>query len=134
MSIADIMKNKIINKNKLKLLMMILLMSYSSFVLLWIYGHSESYCVFYPSINTSYAPSYTEKKFDLIKKGMRKEDVLKLIGAPLEEEKMGESGAKLKYSRYVKRWIGRYKWLRRYVILEHEMVVGKEKAKSYYFD
>lgn len=43
--------------------------------------------LFFPYSDTEFAPNYTLKKFDLIKKGQRIEEVEKILGKPLFEYK-----------------------------------------------
>jgi hypothetical protein len=46
----------------------------------------ESYFVLYPSIDTEYAPDYTEEKFDEIQIGMSKDEVINMLGEPFIED------------------------------------------------
>jgi hypothetical protein len=47
-------------------------------------GGCESYCVLWPSIDTVYAPGFTNAAFERVKVGMSKEEVRNLIGRPLD--------------------------------------------------
>lgn len=49
----------------------------------WCYAHTESYCFFNPSIDTRYAPGFSDAAFNEIKAGMTAELVQRKIGAPL---------------------------------------------------
>ncbi len=48
------------------------------------YAHSESYCFFYPAIDTQYASGFSEETFAKIKVGMTEAEVRQILGAPLE--------------------------------------------------
>jgi outer membrane protein assembly factor BamE (lipoprotein component of BamABCDE complex) len=52
-------------------------------VMFWGYAHSESYCFFYPAIDTQYAPGFSEQAFAQIKVGMTEAEVRQKLGAPL---------------------------------------------------
>jgi outer membrane protein assembly factor BamE (lipoprotein component of BamABCDE complex) len=45
----------------------------------------EGYNVFSPYIDTEFAENYTPEKFDLIQMDLNKEDVLKILGEPLQK-------------------------------------------------
>src|SRR5690349_8410431 len=47
------------------------------------YSRMEAYCFFYPSIDTNYAPGFTEQAFSKIVVGMTKESVQEQLGQPL---------------------------------------------------
>jgi outer membrane protein assembly factor BamE (lipoprotein component of BamABCDE complex) len=51
--------------------------------LFWCYAHTESYCFFYPSIDTRYAPGFSEQVFNSITTGMTAEAVQAKLGSPL---------------------------------------------------
>jgi outer membrane protein assembly factor BamE (lipoprotein component of BamABCDE complex) len=44
----------------------------------------ETYCFFYPSIDTRYTEGFTESKFAAIRVGMTQEEVVKLLGEPFD--------------------------------------------------
>lgn len=46
-------------------------------------GGMESYCVIWPSIDTRYAPDFSERRFARVEVGMTREQVVGLIGQPL---------------------------------------------------
>ena len=50
---------------------------------LWAYCHLECYCVFWPGIDTRFAPGYSESAFDSLTVGMTAEDVQQKLGTPL---------------------------------------------------
>jgi outer membrane protein assembly factor BamE (lipoprotein component of BamABCDE complex) len=52
-----------------------------SFLYAW--SHMEMYCFFYPSIDTVYAPGFSEKKFATLRTGDTAEKVETILGAPL---------------------------------------------------
>ena len=47
------------------------------------YARTESYCFFYPSIDTQYAPGFSEQAFSQIATGMTAEAVQLKLGTPL---------------------------------------------------
>ena len=47
-----------------------------------------SFTVFLRNDVTEFAPTYTEEAFDRVSPGMSKADVLELLGAPLQEQKL----------------------------------------------
>ena len=51
--------------------------------LFWCWAHTESYCFFYPGIDTCYAPGFSESAFSSITNGMTAEVVEQRLGAPL---------------------------------------------------
>ena len=52
-------------------------------VVLWPMTQAEMYCFFYPSIETSYAPGFSEKKFRRISAGMTTNEVEMILGKPI---------------------------------------------------
>ena len=50
---------------------------------LFLYGQTESYCFFYPGIDTKYAPGFSEQAFSEVATGMTAEAVQQKLGAPL---------------------------------------------------
>ena len=47
-------------------------------------GHGEGYCFLWPGIDTKYAPNYNERSFGRVEVGMTKDQVLALLGPPLD--------------------------------------------------
>jgi outer membrane protein assembly factor BamE (lipoprotein component of BamABCDE complex) len=88
----------------------------------------ESYCVIYPSIDTRYAPGFSEPKFAQVKIGMTREEVLKLLGPPLG----ATSSNRWSYTQDGKcRWAD-WAWLGREVIFRDDHVV--EKVARVWYD
>lgn len=58
-------------------------MQCATFALLMSLASCESYLSIYPSIDTVYAPGYTEAAFDALKSGMTAEEVRAALGEPL---------------------------------------------------
>ena len=62
----------------------------------WCYAHTEAYCFFCPSIDTRYAPGFSEERFSQIRSGMTAQAVQEVLGGPLyvqpyvEDRKEGE--------------------------------------------
>src|SRR6185295_17995773 len=50
---------------------------------LWWYSQGELYCFFYPSIETKYAPGFSEKRFHRISAGMTTNEVEVTLGKPI---------------------------------------------------
>ena len=51
--------------------------------LFWCYAHTESYCFFYPGIDTQYSPGFSEQAFSQVTTGMTAQAVQQKLGAPL---------------------------------------------------
>lgn len=49
----------------------------------WCWAHTESYCFFYPGIDTRYASGYSESAFSLVSTGMTAQVVTQKLGVPL---------------------------------------------------
>ena len=95
-----------------------------SFVAVGLYMCSgiESYCYVYPSIDTRYAPGFSEGKFAEVHAGMSKEEVVRLLGDPLGGISARES-SRWSYSGDGKCHWADWAWLGRHVVFENEVVV-----------
>src|SRR5262245_35323160 len=51
--------------------------------LFWCYAHTESYCFFYPTIDTQFASGYSEAAFSQITTGLTVQAVQQKLGPPL---------------------------------------------------
>jgi outer membrane protein assembly factor BamE (lipoprotein component of BamABCDE complex) len=60
--------------------------------LFWCYAQMEAYCFFYPSIDTQFAPGFSEQAFSKVNADMKVEVVEQMLGQPLWVEKYTESG------------------------------------------
>ena len=65
----------------MKILVIVLSVSLMMFGLLLL--RPEGYFYLYPSIDTHFAPEYTERQFQAIQVGMTKQEVLERLGSPL---------------------------------------------------
>lgn len=100
-------------------------------VIIWGYGHLETYCVFYPGIDTIYAVAYTEEAFDQIITGMKTEEVVRLIGRPLFVVSNEDGSETWWYSRDGKCKFGDFAWIGRSVQVRDSQVESTQK-KVYY--
>jgi outer membrane protein assembly factor BamE (lipoprotein component of BamABCDE complex) len=75
---------------------------------------SESYFWPYPSIDTKYAPGFSEEKFGQIKVGMSQDEVFALLGKPLGVQPFSE-GTRFFYSEDGAAPIGDFAWLGRLI-------------------
>ncbi|MBL0378200.1 MAG: hypothetical protein JKP90_00795 [Desulfofustis sp. PB-SRB1] len=57
----------------------------SFFLILYLSFGWETYCWWNPTIDTNFAPNYSEERFSLIKQGMTADEVIGLIGEPLKK-------------------------------------------------
>lgn len=69
------------------------------------FAHSESYFTDYPHIDTKFAPGFSEVKFNNIQPGFTKNDVLNILGEPLEKHEADE------WSRWSYSTDGKCQWL-----------------------
>ena len=110
--------------------MVILTVPFVSFILFWF--HSETYCWFYPSIDTRYAPNYSERKFDSIQIGMTTNQLTELLGPPLYQmDKPLTKVSKWCYSDDGACWFGDFAWLGRSVIVSNGVIVSIGKTIFY---
>jgi len=101
-------------------------------VLFWAYAHTESYCFFYPSIDTRYAPDYSEPAFSQITTGMTAKTVEKLVGKPLNTSFTADGSHHWYYSVDGKAFLGDWAWLGREIVLRGDNVVGV--VRTIYYD
>jgi outer membrane protein assembly factor BamE (lipoprotein component of BamABCDE complex) len=96
----------------------------------WLYCHMETYCFFYPSIDTTFADTFSEIAFCEIHPGMTKDDVQKLLGKPLSIVGNPDGTETWWYSRDGRCWFGDFAWLGRSVLFTNSDVVRID-AKVY---
>jgi outer membrane protein assembly factor BamE (lipoprotein component of BamABCDE complex) len=101
-------------------------------VVFWAYTHSESYCFLYPSIDTRYAPGYSESAFSQVSRGMTDEAVERLIGKPLATTKRSDGAMRWLYTEDGKALFGDWAWLGREVVFREGKVI--EVLRSIYYD
>jgi len=95
----------------------------SSFVLL-VYSHTESYCFFYPDIDTRFSDGFTKKAFDKVEKGMLESQVIMLLGEPLGRSH--EDGkTEYHYSGDGNAFFGDWAWFDYNLIIEDGVVSSK---------
>ena len=95
--------------------------------LFWVYSHSESYCFFYPSIDTYYAPGYSEDAFGHVTTGMTHQSVQRLLGSPLHSHTNKDASVRWCYTGDGKSIWGDWAWFGREVIFRENHVVEVQK-------
>ena len=105
------------------------------FALLYIYSHGEQYCFLFPSIDTVYAKNFSDNGFKRIECGMSKEEVLKIVGNPLEITRYKNEEIYF-YSKDGACHLGGFKyadfaWIEYSVIFKDELVIDKNKKVFY---
>jgi hypothetical protein len=75
----------------------------------------ENYCFLYPSIDTTYAPQFSERQFKRVRPGDTAESVTARLGQPLKRYPLKAGGEIWYYSRDGKCKWGDYAWLLRRV-------------------
>ena len=94
----------------------------------WIYSHSESYCFLYPSIDTYYAPRYSEHAFGQVTTGMTFQAVEKLLGSPLHGHTNKDASVRWCYTGDGKSVWGDWAWFGREVIFRDDCVVELQRV------
>lgn len=90
--------------------------------LFWRYAQTEAYCFFYPSIDTRFAPGYSEQAFSQIKTGMTIQAVQQQLGQPLHVQQHAK-GELWSYTQDGKCTWGDWAWLCRQVDFHEGRVV-----------
>ena len=99
--------------------------------------HTESYCWFWPSIDTRYTNGFSRHKFDSVVAGMTTDELRRRLGAPRFGMQPGKDGgeewwysddgncivAGIKWADFA--WIGYY------VTVSNDVVIGKGKTIFY---
>jgi len=101
--------------------------------LMFLFGmcYTESYCFFYPSIDTRFALEFSQEKFDKVSVGMDPKNVIQLTGQPISIWK-DESGASVwYYSEDGDAPFGDFAWLVRTVIFRNDKVEKVIKRIAY---
>jgi hypothetical protein len=98
----------------------------------WWYLHSESYCFFWPSIDTTYSEGYSDEKFGKIQIGMTMSDVNKIMGKPLDADDVEYSYTSDGGCRYNGYKFCDCAWLSRTIIFKENKV--SEINKNIYYD
>ena len=100
-------------------------------VVAWMYCHLELYCHLFPSIDTTFAKSYSEQEFDRIHPGMTQEEVQKLLGQPLSIVKHQDGSQTWWYSQDGRCKLGDFAWLGRSIQFKGTLVEKVEKRVYY---
>lgn len=92
----------------------------------------EAYCFFYPSIDTQYAPGFSEEKFLAIRVGDTAESVEKSLGLPLSRRADQGGIVVWKYTSDGKfAPFGDFAWLYRALTMSNGLVIKIEKEILY---
>jgi outer membrane protein assembly factor BamE (lipoprotein component of BamABCDE complex) len=89
----------------------------------WGYAHLEAYCVFYPGIDTRYAPGFSEQAFARLSPGMTTDMVEHTMGKPLFAATYRGGSSEWFYTDDGKCGWGDWAWLKRTVRFENGRVV-----------
>ena len=100
-------------------------------VVAWAYCHSESYCIFWPSIDTVYAPGYSEEDFGKIDIGMTMDEVDSIMCVPLDVYTYQDGKVHVFYTADGKCRFGDFAWLGRSLILSNNQVIAIQ-SRIYY--
>jgi hypothetical protein len=99
---------------------------------IFMYPHMEAYCFFNPSIDTRYAPGYSETGFDAITNGMTMPAVRQFLGTPLYEIPKRDGTEEWGYTLDGKCGWGDWAWLGRHVVFREGKV--EKTVKHVYHD
>ena len=90
--------------------------------LFWCYSHSESYCIFYPNIDTHYASGYSETAFGKVVTGMTYQAVQDLLGSPLHGHTNKDASVRWCYTDDGNALCGDWAWFGREVVFRGDRV------------
>src|SRR5687768_11771756 len=99
--------------------------------LLFGYTHSQSYCFFYLSIDTMYAPGFSDAAFSQISNGMTMPAVQQKMGTPLSIQTVGNKQIWF-YTLDGKCFWGDWAWIGRKVKFQDGIVI--EVIKDVYYN
>ncbi len=91
----------------------------------------ESYNYVYPSIDTRYAPGFSERTFAQVRAGMSVDDVVTLLGEPYHRG-VGRNSVRWSYTQDGKCSWADWAWLGREIVFEEGRVV--ERISRIYYD
>ena len=91
----------------------------------------ESYCYVFPSIDTRYAPGFSERKFAEIKAGMSMDEVITLLGEPYHRGG-GRNSVRWSYTQDGRCSWADWAWLGREIVFKDGRVV--ERISRIYYD
>jgi hypothetical protein len=86
------------------------------------FSRMEAYCFFYPSIDTRYAPGFSEKRFATLKVGDAAQRVEAILGPPLVSTDVTGGAAVWLYTSDGKCQWGDFAWLYRAVKIDNGVV------------
>lgn len=116
---------------KKAILFLVIILSAIAF---WGWAQMESYCFFYPSIDTRFAPGYSEASFNKIAVGMSKLEVEQKLGRPLDTGSVFVNGGGDELWYYTLdgkcKW-GDWAWLKRVIRFSNGRIVGIENRIAY---
>ncbi len=98
---------------------------------LWGYGRLEVYCYFYPSIDTKFAPGFSERAFGEISNGMPASEVQNRLGQPLLVFTNSVGLEEWLFTDDGKCWWGDFAWLWRSVVISNNAVAAVERSVRY---
>lgn len=87
------------------------------------WANIESYCFFYPGIDTYYAPGYSEDAFSQVTPGMTTHAVEQLLGRPLHAYSDVDGSTTWAYTEDGKSWYFDFAWLSREIYFRDGRVV-----------
>lgn len=91
----------------------------------------ESYCYVYPSIDTRYAPGYSERNFAEVRAGMSMDEVITLLGEPYHRG-AGRNSVRWSYTQDGKCCWADWAWLGREIVFKDGRVI--ERISRIYYD
>lgn len=97
----------------------------------WAYSRLESYCFFYPAIDTEFAPDFSEQAFDQVVIDMGSNEVQSLLGKPLSITINQDGVETWWFTADGKCKWGDFAWLGRSVNLSNNIVISTERRIYY---
>ena len=97
----------------------------------WMYCHIEAYCFFCPSIDTVYAPGYSEEDFNRIQVNMTMDEVSNIMCAPLINYTYPNGKIHVSYTEDGKCKFGDFAWFGRSIWVSNGIVVNVD-SRIYY--
>jgi outer membrane protein assembly factor BamE (lipoprotein component of BamABCDE complex) len=114
---------------------LLILIAVTAFVgvvaLLFAFVPRENYNFMYPSIDTTFAPGYSERAFSQVTNGMSASVVTQLLGKPLFQGSDGQGTEMWSYSTDGKCSWGDFAWLSRVIKFRNDRVILVEKTIYY---
>lgn len=98
----------------------------------WGFCHTESYCFFWPSIDTRYAPGYLEESFSELRVGMTMTEVNQIMCHPLAICTNGQGMVKVFYTSDGNAPFGDFAWFGKSLYVSNGIVT--EIINRIYYD